>query len=100
VGNDNIPTGCFQHENGRNSTGRPGPNATLKFEQHLAKAKNTVQSFSKDNWPSQNQLTPSERLNGVSKKVEFTKAVRLLHIGSCCGRSRMSKHSSNLFLKP
>jgi hypothetical protein len=35
VGNDNIPTGCFQHENGRNSTGRPGPNATLKFEQHL-----------------------------------------------------------------
>ncbi len=42
---DNIPTGCFQHENGRNSTGRPGPNATLKFEQHLAKAKNTVLEF-------------------------------------------------------
>jgi hypothetical protein len=45
VGDDNIPTGCFQHENRRNSTGRPEPNATLKFEQHLAKAKNTVPEF-------------------------------------------------------
>ncbi len=43
VGDDNIPTGCFQHENERNSTGRPP--ATLKFEQYLAKAKNTVPEF-------------------------------------------------------
>ncbi len=41
------------------------------------KPRTQCQSFSKDNWPSQSQLTASGRLNGVSKKVEFTKTVRL-----------------------